>query len=223
MTPTQRTTTDEYEGTEAELVGSEIVSRDMLPGVDGRPAGTLFFHCGQPAARVKRLDHQVDPENWVRVCSLEAGRYRVDVGLARDEKLRRLNESFARGAERDRKVRARMAAEEQRRRGREEAERARRCAAMRETDFRRTLEDALIRPILLLAGHIRGQEETGITSYPFRFEDDMQRSVFAAFRSIIRFIQEAPVARVLDTQLSAARADQSFQAFLNQQCISDTD
>lgn len=84
---------DQYRGSAAELVATGLVELHQLPGQPGRPSQVVYYHCGEQAERIRRIDHQPDPENWMRIRRLDDDEYSMCVGIPRDQMLLRRKEA----------------------------------------------------------------------------------------------------------------------------------
>lgn len=216
--PIQKVGSNSYRGTAAALVAAGVLRQDQFPGEPGRPPKVVFYRGGHQVMPVRRIDLQPDSEQWMKVRDLGDGVYMVDIGIPRDERLRRLRKSFEEGREfHERIAREREEARAQRLAEAEAQARARH-AGMTEEAFLKAMEGRLMIAAVNVLAHVEGHESE-YTQYPFRFESAAFKGLLGLINAAVTAVREYAVVREGANGLAAARADARFQSFLASQCL----
>lgn len=198
-----------YRGSAQDLIAAGVVRPDQLPGSPGLPATCVTFYKGQ---RVGKGDSRGARDEHYLQIRREGKGFCVHVGVSPEERERRFAE---------------MAAERERERQEEQEQRKARQALI-EAEFRSNPEnlrwqaEASARILArLIADHTPGDHDKRPAHFSCRFSPEGLDDVLDALQEVAEWLREAEIT-ALDPnapKVSAARADASFQAFLQSQCL----
>jgi hypothetical protein len=194
----------EYFGTAADLVAAGLVQSHQFPA----KARTASYYRGRP---IVRADYSKVPrdEHYMSVRST-GRRFRAIVGLPQEEQDRLYAEEAAAFERQQRAVEA-------------ECDAANRSDLVAFRESARTIAEALQS---FIANHTPGDHDKDAPSMYCRFSARGVEDVLDALHEVRDWLDAAEVFPVTKApkpaqEVSAARADKSFQSFLESQCLKD--